>query len=254
MKKVCLLAKKEWSLFFYSPYGLVISSIFLVLCGIYFYAKLDAYLGMVQPGERVTQIQGVNLHAHLLTPFFRDLMSIFVFLTPIMTMRSFAEERKLGTYELLISYPVSPAQILIGKYFGNLSIALFLLLLSVPFSLFVVWKGEPYFPQIVLGYVGLVFFLLFFVAVGLVGSLLTENQIVSALIAYGVFFSMSLLQWLAYISDAPWDKIFANFLLVQHLESFREGLLFMGDIAVYLCVTGGILVGGYWKLRGHFSR
>lgn len=254
MRKILLLIKKEWSLFLRSPYGIVITTLFLVLCGIYFYAKLDMYLGFVQPGENEMRVSGVNIHIHLLTPFFSDLLNIFIFLVPIMTMRTFAEERKLGTYELLISYPIRPWELLIGKYLGNLSIALFLLVLSFPFCAFVLWKGEPYLPQMMVSYVGLVFFLFFYVAIGVVGSLLTENQIVAALISYGIFFSMSLFQWLAYVVKAPWDRFFANFLLISHLNSFREGLLFLGDAAVFLCVTIAVLIGGYWKLRSHFIR
>jgi len=89
---------------------------------------------------------------------------------------------------------------------------------------------------------------------GVTMSLLTENQIVAALLSYVAISSGILFSWLAFISTSPWDSIFANFLYTEHMKSFRLGLIFIGDIAMYLCVAGLFLVFGYWKLRGHYRK
>ncbi len=253
MRKIFALMAKEWKLFFYTPFALVIVPLFLILCGTYYYSALDRYLNLTDPNQTLKAVSSISLTTHLLIPFLQNLLNIFVFITPILTMRSFSEEKKLGSYDLLISYPIHPAQIFLGKFLGTLTLSLSLLLLSFLFVGFTLVKGDVFVPQIATAYLGLFLFILFYNAVGVFASLLTENQIVAALIGYGVFFSTILFQWLAYVSGSPWDAFFSNFLFVTHLESFRQGLVFTGDVAAYLCVTGAIMVMGYWRLRRHYK-
>lgn len=254
MKKIWALILREWKNFFHTPFAVIIVPLYLILCGTYFYAKLDQYMNMANPNETVQKVAGLNVTIHLLTPFFKDLINVLTFIIPLLTMRSFSEEKKMGTYDLLVSYPLRPWEILLGKYLGSVSLVLFLLGISLIFPAVIFWKGEPYLPQVLSTYLGYVLFIFFYVAVGVVGSLLTENQIVAAIISYGVFFAAILIQWLAYISGAPWDRFFSNFLLVAHLDSFRTGLIFVGDIAAYLCITSLFLLCGYLKLKQHFSQ
>jgi ABC-2 type transport system permease protein len=254
MKKTIIIALREWKVFFFTPFAMVIIPLYLTLCGIFFYAKVDRYLTLANPNDTLQRSAGLNLNAHLLIPFLSNLLNIFIFIVPLITMRTFSEEKKTGTYDLLVSYPVRPWEIIIGKYIGASALVLLLLGLSLLFPAFVLWKADPYLMQVASAYLGLILFIFFYVAVGVIASLLTENQFVAAIISYGIFFSTVLFQWLAYISVAPWDRFFANFLFVSHLDSFNSGLIFLGDIAVYLCVTTVILIGGTWKLRKHFIR
>ena len=245
---------KEWKLFFYTPFALIILPLFMLLCGTYYYSALDRYLNLTNPNQTLKVISGVTTTTHLLLPYLQNLLNIFIFAIPIITMRSFSEEKKLGSYDLLISYPLSPWQIFFGKYLGALTLSLLLLLLSFIFVGWTILKGDVFLPQIFSAYLGLFLFILFYNAVGVLASLLTENQIVAALIGYGVFFSTILFQWLAYVSGAPWDTFFANFLFVSHLDSFRNGLIFVGDVAAFICMTSALIIAGYWKLRKHYRK
>lgn len=252
MSRIWTLALKEWKGFFFTPFALVILPLYLVLCGTYFYGSLDTYLQLSTPTETLKSVHGLNVMSHLLIPFSRDLANVLIFIIPLMTMRTFAEERKTGTYDLLVSYPLRPFELFMGKYAGVLALTLFLLLMSSLFPLVVIWRGEPYVPQIVSAYLGLALFLIFYTAVGVVGSLLTENQFIAAIIAYGAVLASVVLQWLAYITPAPWDRVFANFLFVAHLDSFRNGLIFVGDVVAYLTATAALLLFGYLRLRRHY--
>ncbi|QQR80000.1 MAG: ABC transporter permease [Deltaproteobacteria bacterium] len=211
MKKIFVLMTKEWKLFFYTPFALVIVPLFLVLCGTYYYSSLDRYLNLTDPNQTLKAVSTVNITTHLIIPFLQNLLNIFIFITPIITMRSFSEEKKLGSYDLLISYPIHPLEIFLGKFFGTLTLSLGLLLMSFIFVGFTILKGDVFIPQVASAYLGLFLFILFYNAVGVFASLLTENQIVAALIGYGVFFSTILFQWLAYVSGAPWDQFFQTF-------------------------------------------
>lgn len=251
MRKMLVIAGKEWKTFFRTPFGLILLPVYYLLCGTYFYAKLDQYLQLAHPNETITEVKGLNAAQHLLTPFFQDLVTVFMLIVPLITMRTFAEEKKSCTYDLLLSYPLRPWEIVLGKYVGLLSLVFSIFATSLFYVGVVLWRGEPYLPQLVTAYLGMTLFLAFYVAVGVVASLLTENQLVAAVITYGIYLSAILLQWLAHISAAPWDKVFANFLLVAHLQSFHNGLVFFGDIIVYLATTIGILLYGVWRVRRH---
>lgn len=254
MKKICVIAWREWKVFFETPFAMVILTLFLVLSGTYFYAAVDKYLALANPSQDVRAVEGLNVTVHLLIPFLRDLVNAFIFIIPLMTMRSFSEERKLFTYDLLVSYPLKPWEILMGKYLGAATLVLALLVFSLIYPAVVIWKGEPYLPQIFTTYLGYTLFLLFLVAAGVVASLFTENQIVAAIITYAVIFCSVVFAWLAHVSVSPWDQVFAHFLFLAHLESFRSGLIFMGDIVAYLTTTFFILVLGWLKIRQHFVR
>lgn len=254
MTKILLIAQREVKHFFQTPFAMVIVTMYLVLCGVYFNLALDSYLALTNPSEAGTSVSGVTVNSHLLMSYFKDIFNVLCFFTPLITMRSFAEEKKLATYDLLISYPVKPWETLLGKYLGSATLVLFLLALSCIHLTFVFLKSDVYMPLVYTTYLGYVLFILFYVAAGIVASLMTENQIVAAIITYLALLGTTLLQWLAYVTPAPWDKLFANFLLLKHLDSFRMGIVFLGDIVVYLGMTACLLLLGELKIRRHFVR
>lgn len=254
MKKICIIALREWKHFFQTPFAMIILPIFLVLCGTYFNTAVETYMALSNPTETTTKVSGVTVNTHLLLPFFKDIINLILFITPLMTMRSFAEEKKMGTYDLLISYPVRPWEILLGKYLGNVTMVLALLALTVAFPVYIAFKGQPYVPQIFTTYLGYALFLLLYVALGIMASIMTENQIVAAIITYMGLLGAVIFQWLTFVSVAPWDRFFQHFLLVAHLETFRRGQVFLGDIVAYLGITLCLLMVSWSKIRRHFVR
>lgn len=253
MKKILIIATREWKHFFQTPFAMVVLPIYLVLCGVYFNLALENYLALINPTDTTTKIHGITVNAYLLLPFFKDIFNVLLFFIPLITMRSFAEEKKLATYDLLISYPVKPWEILLGKYLGAVTIILMMLVWSLVYTLVPILRGQSYLPLILTTYLGYVCFIIFYVAVGVVASLATENQIVAAIITYLALLGAALVQWLAFISPAPWDKLFAHFLLIAHLDTFRSGVIFLGDIIAYFSLAIAFLMAGYLKIRRHYS-
>lgn len=254
MKRTLYIFWKDWKSFFHTPFAMVILPLYLVLCGSYFVANLEAYLTFAHPNETMQGVRGLNVMGHLLTPFFDSFFNVLVLIVPLITMRTFAEERKIGTYELLVSYPVRPWEIVVGKFLSLVLIVFLMLALSLVFPAIVAWKGHPYWPQIGAAYLGYALFLLLYVALGVWTSILTENQLIAAVVCYAVYSLSFLLGYLAHISPAPFDKFFANFLVNAHLGSFKTGLIFLGDLAVFLCGTVFFLTATYVRLRRHFRR
>lgn len=254
MKKVFIIAMREWGHFFQTPFAMVVLTIFLVICGTYFNTALESYMAIVNPADTTVKIRGANVNLHLVLPFFKDVLNLLLFIIPLITMRCFAEEKKLGTYDLLISYPIKPWELLLGKYIGIASLILTLLAMSSVYLVAVFLRSEPYLPQIYTTYLGYALFLLFYTAVGVVASLATENQIVAAIFTYLILLGAAIVQWAAFIMPAPWDRLFAHFLVLAQLESFRGGIIFLGDIVGYLSFTILLLVVGELKIRRHFAR
>lgn len=253
MKQLSAIVAREWKVFFQTPFAMVILTLYLVLAGTYFYSSFDRYLTLANPSDTTLRVEGLNVTIHLVVPFLKELVNALIFIIPLITMRSFSEEKKLGTYDLLVSYPVKPGTILLGKYLGAATLVLSLLAFSLVYCAIIFWRGEPFLHQIGSAYLGYTLFLLFYVASGVVASLFTENQIVAAIITYAVIFCAVVFTWLAHISSSPWDRFFAHFLFLAHLESFRNGLIFFGDIVAYLSITFLILLAGWLKIRRHFQ-
>lgn len=233
---------------------MVILTTFMLLTGTYFFSAFNNYLQLAYPADESFTVTGINVSEHLLIPYFTNVLNAIVMMVPLITMRSFAEEKKLSTYDLLVSYPLKPSEILLGKYLGSICIMMLLLLLSFSLVIIVIIKGEPSILQLFSTFLGYSLFLVFFVAVGITASLVTENQIVAAIITYTVAFGMVIFRFLAFASPAPWDQIFAHFLLMSHLDSFRSGFIFTGDVVTYIVLAAVILLLSWKKLRRHYSR
>src|SRR5690606_18411236 len=165
---------KEIKSFFVSLTGYLVIGLFLILCGLFLWI-FDGEYNILQ--SRYND----------LTPFFQFAPWVLLLLVPAVTMRSFAEEKKQGTMELLLTKPVSAFEIVLGKYFG----AAILIIIAVLPTLLYIFVLQPYgFPvnNMDLGstfgsYIGLIFLILAYTSIGIFASTLTENQIVACLIA-----------------------------------------------------------------------
>lgn len=254
MKKIWVIAMREWKVFFQTTSAMVIVPLTLLLCGFYFSSVLEGYLNLAHPSGTFTKVEGLNVMTHLLIPFYQNSLNVFILIVPLITMRSFAEEKKLGTYDLLISYPLTPWQILLGKFLGLFFIVSLLLASTFIFTAVIIWKGNPFLPQVFSIYLGYWLFLIFYTSAGALASLLTENQIVAAIMTYTVILIAALLQFFAYILPAPWDAFFSHFLLLAHLETFRLGIVLVGDVVAYLGTTLILILIANRLLRRHYTR
>lgn len=254
MKKIWIIANREWKVFFQTPSAMVIIPMTLVLCGFYFSSVLEGYLNLAHPTDTTMKVEGLNVMTHLLVPFYQNILQVFILIIPLITMRSFAEEKKLGTYDLLISYPLKPWQILLGKFLGLFFIVSVLLGFTFIYTAVVIWKGDPFLPQVLSIYLGYWLFLCFYTAAGVLASLLTENQIIAAIMTYAAILVATLFQFFAYVLPAPWDLVFVNFLLVAHLETFRQGIILLGDVVAYLGTALILILSAEFLLRRHYTR
>ena len=162
--------KKELQSFFYTPFAYVITALFMFL----FTYMFNSALGDLE--RPILQFTFPDI--------FYNVIFFFIFLIPILTMRTFADERRFGTEVLLMTSPVSVIQIIIGKYLANLTVFLFMMAGSAFFPIFTHLHGTLIMNQLICAYIGFFAWGAMFIAIGMLISSFTENSIIAAVIGH----------------------------------------------------------------------
>src|SRR2546428_3631426 len=180
MRNLFTIAGKEIRSLFVSPIAYVVLTGFLLLGGWFFFnllirfAKaLNIYAGL----QNAEGTQGLNLNEYVTAPLLHNLTIVLVIMIPIITMRAFAEEKRSGTYELLLTSPLTVSEIVLGKLLGAVIFVAVMILLTGIYPAILLLYGNPELGIIGAGYLGLFLLAVVFVSVGLLTSSLTENQI-----------------------------------------------------------------------------
>jgi gliding motility-associated transport system permease protein len=248
MRGLYAIYRKEMSHYFVSPVAYIIVCIFLVLAAVFF----NYYLGAVMQEAVEAAMEGmqsgsafnVDVPAVTLRAFLSVLGSILLFLTPMLTMGVFSEERKRGTMELLMTSPITDTQIVLGKFLASFSLLVIMLLPTVLYVVYMFAHSDPVPPWSLIagGYLGVLLLGASLLAIGSFLSSLTENQIISAVLIFGV----SLLLWVMDIFAGSGNGAIAQGLqyisMLQHYSPFVRGVI----------DTTGLVFFGSWIFLGIF--
>jgi ABC-2 type transport system permease protein len=161
---------------------------------------------------------------------------IILFVLPMLTMRSYAEEKRSGTIELLLTAPLTDVQIVLGKFFGAMALYAAMLAVTLIHIGILFWLGEPEWLPVVTGYLGLLLMGGCFVAVGLLASSLTRNQIVAAVITFTVFLMLWVIDWIASFSGPTTQEVLTYLSLTGHFDDFSLGIVDTSHVVYYLSV------------------
>jgi ABC-2 type transport system permease protein len=227
VKKALAIARRDLGVVFGGPLAWTLVGAFTFLAGYFFYTDLTFYV----------LFGGGNLPIGLWRYVFLHDRLVALLVLPLVTMRLVAEERKLGTLELLWSLPVRDRDVLAGKLGAALAIYLVLLAGSAIGPL-VLWILHPYpLPPLLAGYLGLLLLGLAFVACGLAASCVSENQVVSAMLTYGVLVFL----WFVSANEASMGEsvawIVAGVSLFDRFYGFAQGVVDLRDIVFFLAFT-----------------
>ena len=220
----------------------VIAGVFLFLTGYLFRNILMQFnYWCLQFSQRQQFAQGgmpnLNLNEMVVTQFFAVMDFIWLMVVPMITMRLFSEEKKSGTIELLMTSPVSPTQVLLGKFFAALSLYTAIVALTLVYCLILEAYGDPDWGPIWSAYLGYLLLGGTFIGVGVLASSLTENQIVAVLLAFGALLLLWLIDWSASFAGPTAAKILSYMSIIQHLQDFQRGVIDTGDVVFYLSFT-----------------
>lgn len=235
MRATLAIMERELRAYFLSPVGYVILFVFLFLSAIFFYIPLAAGEGSLRY-------------------FFSNVVIWLVILVPAVTMRLIADERRTGTIEVLMTSPVTDAQVILGKFLGSLGFYAVMLLLTVEFPLALRWATTPDQGPILSGYLGLMLFGASFLSIGLLASTLTKSQVVAFMTTVMVLLLLILVDWFASVSTGSLTTVLQFVGMRQHLENFSKGIIDTKDIIYYLSVVGlclmlSVRALGAWKWR-----
>jgi ABC-2 type transport system permease protein len=225
LRRIALICGKEIGTYLSSPMAYIVSAIFIALSG----ASFTTYLAQTSYSD--TSIRGFLETGQLLILLFSALL----------TMRLISEERKLGTWELLLTAPVREYEIVLGKFFSCLLVLAGMLILTLYFPLLLLIFGDPDTGPILTSYLGLFLLGSASVAIGIFASSLTPNQIVSAVVAGGILFGLWFLGMVGSLIPEPLGEILSYFSLSEHFPGFVRGVVDTRDLVYYLSVTAVFL-------------
>jgi ABC-2 type transport system permease protein len=191
----------------------------------------------------------VNLFLDQLASLVHLFFQMYVLLLlsiPIITMRLLAEERRLRTLELLLTSPVTEAQVVLAKYLASMTLVLLMVVLSGSYALVLGIFGEPNWGPVYGGYLGLVLLGSALVSIGLLASSLTANQLIAALLSLGLFLLLWVIDDFGWLLPMPFDTLSVNMSLSTHFVPFAIGSLYLSDAGFFLSLT---LLGLFLSVR-----
>lgn len=245
MRNVIAIAHKELRSYFASPIGYILTGFWALLYGYFFVAILQYF---VRQSMQMSQFgqgpQALNINQMLIRPLIAQNLPILVlFLLPGVTMRTFAEEKRSGTIELLLTSPVSDIELLLGKFFGAMALYAVMLAVTLIHVALLFIYGNPEWKPILTVYLGLLLLGGCFISVGMFISSLTRNQIVAFVATFAVFLMLWIITWIGSFSGPTMDKLTQYLSIIDQFDDFGKGVLDTTHVIYYLSfITFGLFL------------
>lgn len=227
MRSTLVIARRELRSYFDSPIAYIVVVAFLLVAGWMFFSALFL-------------MGRADLRSFFAPSPFSPSM-LLVILAPAMTMRLVAEERKSGTIELLTTMPVRDYEVVLGKYLAVLGVLATALLLTLAYAMSVGSLGDLDWGPVISGYFGLLLFAGALLAMGVLFSTLTSNQIIAFIVAFIVGAALYFIFWLQFFVPQGLAPIFEYISLSSHLDNMARGVIDSRDVLYYISVIGGSL-------------
>ena len=218
MRGVLHIIRKEFRGYFISPIAYIVISIFLILTGWFFFSTFFLY------GQ--AEMRG----------FFSLLPVIFSFIIPAVTMRLFSEEFNTGSYELILTMPVSSLDIIIGKFAAAAAFITVMLVPTLLYSICISFIGDLDWGPVTGGYLGAVLLGAAFSAIGLFASSLTHNQIIAFITGMTMCFILTLLDKILFFLPEATLNLFQFLSADYHFQNISKGIIDSRDIVYFLSV------------------
>jgi len=234
MTNIWSLVKKEVRAYFSSPIAYAVLFAFTLIFGWMFYNLIMWFNAQaMQMAQNPYYAQQININEQVFSPLLGNMSLILVFVTPLLTMRLLAEEKKNGTDELLYTSPLTIGQIVLGKYLAALVMLAAMLGLTALLSVFAFAFGNPEVAPWLTGYLGLFLMGGACIGIGLFFSSLTENQIVAAILTLLTLLLFFLLHWVSTLGSGAWQSVVNYLAFSSHLEDMTRGILDTKDVVYY---------------------
>lgn len=218
MRNSLIIAQKELNTYFASPLAYIVTAVFLLVAGFFFYAIVS---GTREASMRI---------------WFSNMAIILFLVAPFLTMRLLAEEQKMGTIELLLTSPVRDWEVVVGKFLGALAFLLFMLGLTLLYPVLLSRIGSPDWGPIASGYLGILLLGAACLAIGIFASSLSANQIVTAFISFAILIILWLLNAVSSAGSGVVTDVLEYLAISAHYDDFVRGVVDSQHVVYYLAI------------------
>lgn len=221
MRNIVTIMRRELSSYFLSPIIYIVMALFVLIYGFFF---LLTFVGR-NGGDSNLQYSFINL------------VIVFLIIIPLLTMRTLAEERKLGTEEFLMTAPITSTEIVLGKIFG-LMVSFLIIISTLLVHIIIAFAlSKPEIGPIVSSFIGLFLLGITFISIGLFASSLTDNQIVAGVVSFTMLLMLWIVNWLADAFVGVLGQVFNAISFINYYADFTKGIMDTANIIFYLSVT-----------------
>ena len=245
MRNVFTIAGREIRSYFVSPIAYVVLTGFLLLGGWFFFnllARFNLLVSMYSSFQGGAEaMQRLNVNEFVLAPLFHNLSVVLVILIPMITMRGFAEEKRSGTYELLLTSPVATWEIVLGKFVGMVAFICVMVALTSIYGLILWIYGNPEVGIMIAGYLGLLLLAITFVTIGLFASSLTENQIIAAVTGLVMLLLLFVIAWPADSAGKTVGDVLRYVSVTEHFAGLVKGVIDSKSLIYFVTMIAGWL-------------
>ena len=238
MSPVGAIVRKELRSYFVSPIAYVVAGVFLLLLGLFLFLPIWA---ISNQSLQMLRVQGnlpdVNLNQFVLRPAFSNMEVVMLIVLPILTMRLFAEEKKLKTMELIYTSPLTITDIVVGKFVAAFVVFAGMIILTASGTLALGAIADFRWPPIFTAYLGIILLGGVFLSIGLLASALTENQVIAVVLSFGLLLVLLLFEWMGQlIGDSAIGKVVSYLSPHGHFDNMVKGLVDSKDLIYFATV------------------
>ena len=246
MSNIITICRRELKSYFSSPIAYLLMAMFAFLFGFFFWNAVGYFVALSLRAQMSGQAMPMDLNEMVIRPLLMNVSVIGLFLIPLISMRLFAEEKRAGTIELLLTSPVYDMEIIVGKWLAATALYACLLGISALNFGFLFLYGQPDWKPMLIGYLGLILQAGGLLAIGAFISTMTKNQIIAGGVTFGVCLMLWVLEWVAGYETATWATVLGYMSVVRHFEPFSKGVIDTRDFVYFASV---IFVGLFLTAR-----
>ncbi len=240
MRNVGLIIRREMASYFFSPIAYVLLAGWTFMMGIFFSGSFLNYAAIslqIMRNPRAAAQLNLTPTSGVLEPVFSSVSIILLFVVPLLTMRLFSEEKKEGTIELLLTYPIRDGQVLAAKFLSALFMYLIMMAITLLYPLILAMFVEIEWGVVGSGYLGMILMGSAFLSLGVLASTLTSNQIIAAMLTFMILLVSFVLDFLAVSAGEIAGAVIRHLSIGNHLRNFIRGIIDTRDIVYLLNVT-----------------
>ncbi len=234
LRNISAIAGKELRGYFASPVAWVMMGLFALIFGWFFINYATYFVRNSMQAALSGGPSTMNVNQDLIRPLFSNASVLILFLLPMVTMRTYSEEKRSGTIELLLTSPLTDFEIIIGKFLGTVGLYVALLAVTALYIGMLFLYGNPEWRPLIAGYLGLLLLGSCFIAVGLFISSLTKNQMVAGAATFIVGLLFWVIGWFADSAGATTGQVLSYLSITQQFDDFGKGVIDTAHIVYYL--------------------